>query len=63
MNPNEDVFMTQRTVIRENYIGEFRMLLSSNNAINVNDFIILRMATIYMKGSSGGFSLSLRPVV
>jgi hypothetical protein len=63
MNANEDVFMTQRSVIREGYIGEYRELLSTDQQIKKNDTITLRMNVNDIKGTTGGFILSSRPII
>lgn len=63
MNANEDIFMSQRTVIRAGDVGEFRMLLSSALPIGSADSVTLRMAMGDIRGTPGGFSLSGRPKV
>lgn len=63
MNANENVFMTQRDVIRAGFVGEFRILLKSAQPIANTDSVTLRMAQYDIRGTSGGFTQTTRPVV
>lgn len=58
MNVNEDVFATQRTVVRAGDVGQFRMVLQPSSSITSTDTITLRMSMNSIKGNSGGFSLT-----
>ncbi len=57
--------MTQRSVVRAGFIGEFRILLQSALPITMTDTVTLKMAIYDIKGSSGGFTAPPggRPVV
>lgn len=63
MNAIEDVFMTQRDVIRAGFIGEFRMLVKSALPIANTDSVSFRMAMNDIRGTPGGFYQSSRPKV
>ena len=58
MNINEDVFMTQRRVLRKNDADEYRIVFESANPIKITDTITLKLAKNDIKGSSGGFSIN-----
>lgn len=63
MNPIEDIFMTQRTVVRAGYTGEFRISLKSDLTLTATDSVTLRMGINDIKGTAGGFTASTRPTV
>jgi hypothetical protein len=39
MNINTEIFMTQRSVIRQSYIGEFRLILTPKFDFSANDYL------------------------
>lgn len=63
VNAIQEVFMTQRDVIRAGFIGQFRILLSSAISITNTDSVSLKMAMNDIRGTPGGFTQSSRPKV
>ena len=58
MNPNEDIFLTQRDVVRAGDIGDFRFLIKPQMALTTSGKIILDFGKNDFKGRVGGFQLS-----
>jgi hypothetical protein len=55
--------MSQRTVLSQGYVGEFRFIFTLNNALTLLDYIELSLYKFDIKGNGGGFSLTTRPKV
>ena len=39
MNVNTDIFMSQRSVIRQGYVGEFRLIFTSKADFTTSDYL------------------------
>ena len=63
MNINPDVFMTQRSVIRQGYVGEFRLVFTPKYELDATDYLEISMCKKDIKGNAGGFTLTPRPKV
>lgn len=64
MNANQDIFLSQRGVIRAGYVGEFRLIFKNDLVFKTTDYLELSFARKDMKGNSGGFAVTTaRPKV
>jgi len=63
MNPNDQIFMSQRSVLRQGYVGEFRIVFSSNYVFTTSDYLQISLYINDIKGAPGGFQLTSRPKV
>lgn len=54
MNIDEDVFMTQRNVIRAGYVGEYRVIINSDRTIKTTDKITLMLRKNDIKNQVAG---------
>lgn len=55
MNPNEDVFLSQRDVVRAGDVGDFRLLFKLSNTLTTLGYIKLDMPKNDFNGNIGGF--------
>lgn len=56
MNPNENVFLTQRDVVRANDVAEFRIILKLSITLSTTGNIKLDFSKTDINGKSGGFT-------
>ncbi len=57
MNPNEDIFLSQRDVVRAGDVGEFRLLIKLPLILTTTGTITLDFAKNDFNGAVGGFQL------
>jgi hypothetical protein len=63
MNANPDVFLTQRSVLMKDYVGEFRYVFTMNHMLYLQDYIELSLYKKDIKGNGGGFAINNRSIV
>lgn len=56
MNPNENVFLTQRDVVRANDVAEFRIILKLSITLSTTGNIKLDFSKTDINGKAGGFT-------
>jgi hypothetical protein len=59
MNPNENVFMTQRDVVRADDTAEFRLLMDFPETFTTTGILTIDFPEKDIKGNTGGFTLTL----
>jgi hypothetical protein len=55
MNPNENIFLTQRDVVREGDIAEFRLLFKLPQSLTTTGYVKLDLMKNDINGNAGGF--------
>ena len=63
MNANEQIFITQREVVRAGFVGEYRELYQSDVPVTTTDSIHIRFAMKDLKRNAsnvGGFTQANR---
>ena len=58
MNPNKNVFLTQRDVVRANDIADFRILFKLSVALTTTGYIKMDFSKRDINGMAGGFSFT-----
>jgi hypothetical protein len=61
MNPNEDIFLSQRDVVRAGDVGEFRLLIKLPLILSTTGTITLDFSKNDFNGKTGGFQLFSTP--
>lgn len=61
MNPNEDIFLSQRDVVRAGDVGEFRLLMKLPLVLTTKGTITLDFSKNDFNGKPGGFQLFATP--
>lgn len=56
MNPNENVFLTQRDVVRINDVADFRLLVKVPQTFTTTGYMRLEFSKTDINGKAGGFT-------